>query len=161
MKNSIVETENVNANITEIDEMKTYFPTEEEFSDPLVYIDAMLRNEEARSYGCVKIVPPPSFKPTLAFDRESPQKLPTRFQVLQDLSQGKAFEQNNRGRTFAEFLQLSREHEGESMASDADFIELEKRYWDMVENNVGQRTRVEYAADVSTSKFGSGFAKPG
>lgn len=45
--------------------------------------------------------------------------------------------------------------------TDVDYAELEKRYWDMVENNVGQRTRVEYAADVSTSKFGSGFGRPG
>lgn len=69
MKNSIIETENVNANITEIEEMKAYHPTEEEFSDPLIYIDSLLRNEEARSYGCVKIIPPASYKPTCAFDR--------------------------------------------------------------------------------------------
>ena len=31
----------------------------------------------------------------------------------------------------------------------------------MVENNVGQRTRVEYAADIPTGKFGSGFGRPG
>ena len=91
MKNSLVETANVNASIQDIEAMKTYFPTEEQFSDPLVYIDSLLRNSEARSYGCIKIVPPASFKPTLAFDRSSSQKLPTRFQVLQDLSQGKAF----------------------------------------------------------------------
>lgn len=91
MKNSLVETANVNASIQDIEDMKTYFPTEEQFSDPLVYIDSLLRNSEARSYGCVKIVPPASFRPSLAFDRNSNQKLPTRFQVLQDLSQGKAF----------------------------------------------------------------------
>ena len=39
MRNSIMETENVNNSISEIDEMKTYFPTEQEFSDPLIYID--------------------------------------------------------------------------------------------------------------------------
>ena len=91
MKNSLVETANVNASIQDIEDMKTYFPTEEQFSDPLVYIDSLLRNNEARSYGCVKIVPPASFRPSLAFDRNSNQRLPTRFQVLQDLSQGKAF----------------------------------------------------------------------
>ena len=69
MKNSMVETANVNASIQDIEEMKTYFPTEAQFSDPLVYIDNLLRNPEARSYGCVKIVPPASFKPSLAFDR--------------------------------------------------------------------------------------------
>ena len=47
------------------------------------------------------------------------------------------------------------------MQTQADFDELEKRYWDMVENNVGPTTRVEYAADVATSKFGSAFGRPG
>ena len=31
----------------------------------------------------------------------------------------------------------------------------------MVENNVGPRTRVEYAADIPTGRFGSGFARKG
>lgn len=87
--------------------------------------------------------------------------MPTRFQVLQDLSQGKAFKQNNEGRTFSEFLELSKAHASDPLSNDADYANLEKRYWDMVENNVGPRTRVEYAADVSTSKFGSGFGRPG
>ena len=29
----------------------------------------------------------------------------------------------------------------------------------MVENQVGNKTRVEYAADVPTGRYGSGFAK--
>ena len=92
LKNSLLETENVNASITEIEEMKTFYPTEEEFSvGPLNYIEHLIKNLDASKYGCVKIIPPASFRPGLAFDRESNQKLPTRFQVLQDLSQGKAF----------------------------------------------------------------------
>jgi hypothetical protein len=79
MRNSIIETENVNAAITEIEEMKTYHPTEAEFVDPLVYIDRLVRERGAAEYGCVKIVPPPSYKPVLAFDRNSDKKLPTRF----------------------------------------------------------------------------------
>jgi len=59
--------------------MKTFYPTEQEFSDPLIYIENLLRNHHAQDYGCVKIVPPPSFRPGLAFDMESNQKLPTRF----------------------------------------------------------------------------------
>ena len=62
--------------------MKTFYPSEQEFSNPLVYIEDLLRNHQALEYGCVKIVPPPSFHPGLAFDMESNQKLPTRFQVL-------------------------------------------------------------------------------
>jgi hypothetical protein len=79
MRNSIVETENINASISKIEQMKTYYPTEAEFSDPLIYIDSLVRDKDARKFGCVKIVPPASFKMTCAFDRESSQKLPTRF----------------------------------------------------------------------------------
>ena len=111
MKNSLLETENVNAELEEIEEMKTYRPSEEEFKDPLVYIDKIMREEDACEYGCVKIVPPASFKPPLAFDTQSDAKLPTRYQILQDLSQGKAFKQNNVGRSFSEFNDIARQHE--------------------------------------------------
>lgn len=115
MKNSIVETENVNASISEIEEMKTFYPSEEEFSDPLTYIDQLIKKQGAYQYGCIKIVPPQSFKPTLAFDQNSTQKLPTRFQVLQELSQGKGFKQNATGRTFRELMDLSDQLETDQM----------------------------------------------
>lgn len=82
MRNSVIETENVNVAITEIEEMKTFYPTEAEFAKPLVYIEKLQQSEGANKYGCVKIVPPASFKPSVAFDMESNKKLPTRFQVL-------------------------------------------------------------------------------
>ena len=44
MKNSLVETVNVNASISDIEEMKTFYPTEEQFSDPLLYIDHLMEN---------------------------------------------------------------------------------------------------------------------
>ena len=77
-----METENVNTELTEIEEMKTYRPTEEEFTDPLVYIDRLMKVQDAGQYGCVKIIPPASFKPPLAFDMQSDRKLPTRYQIL-------------------------------------------------------------------------------
>lgn len=79
MKNSLLETENVNTAITKIEEMKTFYPSEEEFADPLVYIDLLVSDHQAHQYGCIKIVPPASFKPPLAFNKSSEQKLPTRF----------------------------------------------------------------------------------
>jgi len=36
-------------------------------------------------------------------------------------------------------------------------LELEKEYWQYVEDNVGERIKVEYAADLSSKEFGSGF----
>ena len=58
-------------------------------------------------------------------------------------------------------MKLSSKLENDLPISKADFERLEKRYWDMVENNVGPPTRVEYAADVATSKYGSAFGRPG
>lgn len=65
--------------------MKTYHPTEEEFKNPIAYIEQLFA-EGAQKYGLIKIVPPKDFKPTLAFDQFSDKKLPSRFQVLQDLA---------------------------------------------------------------------------
>ena len=36
-------------------------------------------------------------------------------------------------------------------------LELEKEYWRYVEDNIGERMQVQYAADLSAKKFGSGF----
>ena len=47
--------------------MKVYHPTEEEFTNPITYIE-QLYAEGASKYGCIKIVPPASFNPRLAFD---------------------------------------------------------------------------------------------
>ena len=52
-------------------------------------------------------------------------------------------------------MDLAKAHEPIPNKTPADFANLEKKYWDMVENNTGERTRVEYAADVAPSKFGS------
>ena len=85
--------------------MPIFHPTEEEFRDPLIYIDSL--KDEASAYGCLKIIPPPSFKPPLAFDTESDIELPSRYQVLQQLSQGVPFSQNTKGNTFKEFREIA------------------------------------------------------
>ncbi|MFO0117880.1 MAG: hypothetical protein ACK521_09810 [bacterium] len=38
---------------------------------------------------------------------------------------------------------------------------MEKEYWDMVELGRNPITKVEYAADIDTLKYGSGFGRAG
>lgn len=88
---------------------------------------------------------------------DSDQKLPTRFQILQELTFAKPFEVNPEGRTFNEFRKLA---EAETTEQDS-YAEIEKEYWQCVDNQIGKRRQLEYAADVPTDVFGSGFGRPG
>lgn len=38
-------------------------------------------------------------------------------------------------------------------------LQIEKEYWKIVEDNIGDRIKVQYGADLSAEKFGSGFPK--
>jgi len=53
--------------LDDIEQVKTFYPSQEEFLRPLDYIEK-LYSEGASKYGIVKIVPPKDFKPILAFD---------------------------------------------------------------------------------------------
>jgi hypothetical protein len=70
IKNSLIETkakEDKLLTLDDIEEMKVFRPTEEEFTNPIEYIEK-LYHEGASKYGTIKIVPPASFRPPLAFD---------------------------------------------------------------------------------------------
>lgn len=71
-----------------VKQMKVFYPTESEFKDPIKYFENLYKDGMWR-FGCIKIVPPSTFKPPFCFDTASDRKLPTRYQTLQDLSQGK------------------------------------------------------------------------
>jgi len=166
MQNSILDSKQSTDLLQSIEEMKTYRPTEAEFAQPMTYIEKLLRTEHnVTQYGCIKIIPPPSFKPPLAFDLTSEQKLPTRYQILQELAQGKSFRQNEVGHTFLDFINLATTYGDNSLtrsqSDPVDYKQVERDYWDHVENGKGGITKVEYAADINTSKYGSGFGRQG
>jgi hypothetical protein len=52
--------------------MPVFHPTEEEFKNPIIYIEHLMKGDaRINQYGCIKIVPPKSFRPPLAFDMKS------------------------------------------------------------------------------------------
>lgn len=63
-------------------ECPTYFPSEEEWLDPLKFISSI--RAQAEPYGICKIVPPASWKPTFAIDKDS-FRFPTRIQCVHEL----------------------------------------------------------------------------
>jgi len=75
----MIETKNSNNNLDEIEDMPVFYPSEEEFKDPIGYIEKLYYHYKAEEYGTVKIIPPSSFKPTCLFDTDSDRKLPTRY----------------------------------------------------------------------------------
>ena len=68
LQNSLIESESMTDRLAIIDEMPVFYPTEAEFRNPIDYVEKLLAEEQVHLYGCVKIVPPASFKPPLAFD---------------------------------------------------------------------------------------------
>lgn len=59
--------------------MPVFRPTEEEFKNPIDYVEKLYNHYKAWQWGTVKIIPPASFKPKMAFDMKSDKKLPTRY----------------------------------------------------------------------------------
>jgi hypothetical protein len=59
------------------------------------------------------------------------------------------------GKTFREFAESAMLQETE--ITDGDYWNLEKEYWNYVENQTGSSRTVEYAADINTNENGSGF----
>lgn len=63
-------------------EAPVFHPTEEEFSDPLTYIEQI--REEAEAYGLCRIVPPETWKPSFAIDTKT-FSFPTKLQEIHNL----------------------------------------------------------------------------
>mmetsp|Transcript_18955 Transcript_18955/g.21774 ORF Transcript_18955/g.21774 Transcript_18955/m.21774 type:complete len:191 (+) Transcript_18955:424-996(+) len=155
IKNSLREKRSASIELNEIEEMKVFRPSEEEFKDPINYIE-MLYNQGMQEYGCVKIIPPASYKPPSALNKHSAQKLPTRYQTLQQLSQSKPFETNLEGMTCQEIIDKDLgKHEYKELTERQQYDELEKKFWYLVDHSQSEKTVVEYAADLPANEFGT------
>lgn len=79
----------------ELQEAPTFYPTAEEFSNPLQYIKWVGEPEggDGKSYGIVKIVPPEGWNPPFALDQER-FRFRTRVQKLNSLSADARASQN-------------------------------------------------------------------
>eukprot|EP01138_Halocafeteria_seosinensis_P014569 gb/GECG01014874.1/.p1 GENE.gb/GECG01014874.1/~~gb/GECG01014874.1/.p1 ORF type:complete len:663 (+),score=87.91 gb/GECG01014874.1/:1-1989(+) len=163
----------------------TYYPTKEEFSEPLKYIAKV--KKEAEAFGICKIVPPEGWSPPcgLAADICS-RKFPTRLQKLYKLQEGAPFP-DGKNYTLPEYKEMAEafkqqfphlisskenvdkakqvlrerevpECEIEGM-SDEHILALavEREYWNIVESP--KEVSVEYGNDQDTQDFGSGFLK--
>lgn len=76
------------------------------------------------------------------------------------------FNQNLNGHTFKDFQNIAamKEKEDEHLdwQDDRDiFNNIESKYWDYVEHQIGEEYKVEYAADLNARQYGSGFGMKG
>ncbi|KAH7445800.1 hypothetical protein KP509_01G024900 [Ceratopteris richardii] len=74
--------EGVKSGFQGIPEAPIYYPTEEEFKDPLKYIEKI--RKEAETYGICKIVPPKQWNPPFTIDRKN-FTFPTKLQAIHHL----------------------------------------------------------------------------
>lgn len=106
-KNSLIEQAAQENGLQDLPELMTLYPTEEEFKEPLVYIEKMYRSLGDKEQGGVKIVPPASFKPPCVFNPD--QNIESRFQTLQDLGQNIPFKENKQGMSFEDWKKQATE----------------------------------------------------
>lgn len=144
-----------------IPEGPTYYPTVEEFADPILYMTKI--TQEAEKYGICKIVPPSGWNPPCLVNMENPLKMPTKLQTINTLQEGNGFPDGN-SYTIAEYKEMANNFYrqwSEKYYNGIETIPLEslaKDYWDMVETS-NRTVEVEYANDLDTKKYGSGFPR--
>ena len=73
----------------EIKEAPVYYPTTDQFRDPLKYIHSISR--VASQYGICKIVPPEGWNPPQQVDMGDQRRFPTKRQEINILQQGQGF----------------------------------------------------------------------
>lgn len=159
IKNSLIDSK-IPA-VSSIPSAKTYYPSAEEFQNPLKYVEKI--RQEAERFGICKIVPPKEWNPPTLIDFNSNKEFPTRKQKIHNLQEGKGFT-DSRQYTMQQYKDMADEFtckwkkEHYSSPEEATFESLARDYWKMVETGSPQ-VDVEYANDIDTMKVFSGFSR--
>jgi len=150
--------ENVSVDVV-IEEAPTYHPSVEEFKDPIKYIASI--TPVASRYGICKIKPPDGWRNPTSLDFKSHERFATKLQRMILMQEGRAMGDGKRY-NLKEYEEMAGDFakkwfEGhfenpESVTLD----DLEKAYWKLIKN-ADESTEIEYANDLSTQEFVSGF----
>lgn len=143
----------------------TFYPTVDEFRDPLAYIKSIVK--EAQDFGICKIVPPEQWNPNLfypAIDFQDPRKFPTRLQHIHKLQESAGYGEGKdfTMKSYKEMADKFRKEWGEKYYTDnreMSYEELARDYWTVVETS-SKEIEVEYANDIEILKYRSGFVSP-
>ncbi|KAM6556613.1 hypothetical protein CsatB_003632 [Cannabis sativa] len=141
-----------------IPECPIYYPTKEEFEDPLIYLQKIA--PEASGYGMIKIVSPvtASVPAGVVLMKEQPGfKFTTRVQPLRlaewDTDDKVTFFMSGRNYTFRDFEKMANKVFSRRYYSSGSLPAsyLEKEFWHEIA--CGKTETVEYACDVDGSAF--------
>ena len=135
----------------------TFYPTLEEFEDPITYIQKI--RHEGERFGICLIKPPHGWNPPL-LERESSSILyPTRSQRVDLVCKGAPFPD---GPVFSAsaFHKMADTFKKDilQLFGESDTIEsVERLFWKIAESGTEKGVEVFYANDLETGTFGSGF----
>eukprot|EP00897_Mesotaenium_endlicherianum_P010241 jgi/Mesen1/9245/ME000006S09244 len=141
-----------------------YYPTVEEFKDPLAYIS--LIQPEASKYGICKIIPPvsASVAASTVLTKERHLRFATRVQALRlnywDSRDQASFRISNRTYTLPEYEKLANQFAMKQFKTTAHMSErhVEVRFWEELAKE--KASMVEYGSDVEGTAFSSSSLDP-
>eukprot|EP00613_Pedinella_sp_CCMP2098_P061310 CAMPEP_0171984726 /NCGR_PEP_ID=MMETSP0993-20121228/273976_1 /TAXON_ID=483369 /ORGANISM="non described non described, Strain CCMP2098" /LENGTH=643 /DNA_ID=CAMNT_0012637559 /DNA_START=241 /DNA_END=2172 /DNA_ORIENTATION=+ len=152
-------TENLSTDVG-IEEAPVFYPTVEEFKDPIKYISSI--KPHAQRFGICRVVPPEGWDNPTQVDFNSKKKFATKLQRMSLMQEGRAmgdgqfYDAKQYEKMADEFRQSWIEnHHGNP--EKVTFRNLEVDYWSLVKNTTGKMVEVEYGNDLSTHEYDSGF----